>query len=83
MLRTLGLSDQRFLTSPEQALSSLIVLMSWVGVGYWMTFLIAGLQDIPGEVCDACAVDGASARQRFTRVTLPLLRRPLAFVLSP
>ncbi|GAA5207757.1 carbohydrate ABC transporter permease [Streptomyces thinghirensis] len=81
LLHTLGLPDQRFLTSPEQALPSLIVLMSWVGVGYWMTFLIAGLQDIPGEVYDACAVDGASAWQRFTRITLPLLRRPLAFVL--
>ncbi|MFB6706530.1 carbohydrate ABC transporter permease [Streptomyces sp. NPDC056333] len=81
ILGTLGIPPQPFLTSSEQALFALIVLMSWVGVGYWMMFLIAGLQDIPQECYDAAAVDGASARQRFFHVTLPLLRRPLAFVL--
>ncbi|MFF3390231.1 carbohydrate ABC transporter permease [Streptomyces sp. NPDC002669] len=80
-LGALGLPSQPFLTSPSQALYALIVLMSWVGVGYWMTFLIAGLQDIPQECYDAAAMDGANAWQRFVHVTLPLLRRPLAFVL--
>ncbi|RFC70850.1 sugar ABC transporter permease [Streptomyces sp. AcE210] len=81
ILGVLGIPPQPFLTSPEQALYALIVLMSWVGVGYWMTFLIAGLQDIPQECYDAAAMDGANAWQRFVHVTLPLLRRPLAFVL--
>ncbi|WP_030400596.1 carbohydrate ABC transporter permease [Streptomyces sp. NRRL S-1831] len=81
LLGGLGLPSQPFLTSPAQALYALIVLMSWVGVGYWMTFLIAGLQDIPQETYDAAAMDGANAWQRFVHVTLPLLRRPLAFVL--
>ncbi|WP_051851846.1 carbohydrate ABC transporter permease [Streptomyces sp. NRRL F-5650] len=81
LLGALGLPSQPFLTSPAQALYALIVLMSWVGVGYWMTFLIAGLQDIPQETYDAAAMDGANAWQRFVHVTLPLLRRPLAFVL--
>ncbi|WP_419996376.1 carbohydrate ABC transporter permease [Streptomyces boninensis] len=81
ILGTMGIPPQPFLTSSQQALFALIVLMSWVGVGYWMMFLIAGLQDIPQECYDAAAVDGASAWQRFRHVTLPLLRRPLAFVL--
>ncbi|MER5847564.1 sugar ABC transporter permease [Streptomyces sp. NPDC002012] len=81
ILGTMGIPPQPFLTSSQQALFALIVLMSWVGVGYWMMFLIAGLQDIPQECYDAAAVDGASAWQRFVHVTLPLLRRPLAFVL--
>ncbi|MFD9605173.1 sugar ABC transporter permease [Streptomyces sp. NBC_01224] len=81
ILGTMGIPPQPFLTSAQQALFALIVLMSWVGVGYWMMFLIAGLQDIPQECYDAAAVDGASAWQRFVHVTLPLLRRPLAFVL--
>ncbi|MCX4661828.1 carbohydrate ABC transporter permease [Streptomyces uncialis] len=80
-LGALGIPAQPFLTSPEQALYALIVLMSWVGVGYWMTFLIAGLQDIPREVYDAAGMDGANAWQRFVHITLPLLRRPLSFVL--
>ncbi|MEV5203467.1 sugar ABC transporter permease [Streptomyces sp. NPDC053720] len=81
VLGTMGIPPQPFLTSSQQALFALVVLMSWVGVGYWMMFLIAGLQDIPQECYDAAAVDGASAWQRFVHVTLPLLRRPLAFVL--
>ncbi|MEU2669307.1 sugar ABC transporter permease [Streptomyces sp. NPDC007164] len=81
ILGTMGIPPQPFLTSSQQALFALVVLMSWVGVGYWMMFLIAGLQDIPQECYDAAAVDGASAWQRFVHVTLPLLRRPLAFVL--
>ncbi|MFJ3713655.1 sugar ABC transporter permease [Streptomyces sp. NBC_01387] len=81
ILGTMGIGPQPFLTSSQQALFALIVVMSWVGVGYWMMFLIAGLQDIPQECYDAAAVDGASSWQRFVHVTLPLLRRPLAFVL--
>ncbi|MFE2040575.1 carbohydrate ABC transporter permease [Streptomyces sp. NPDC059477] len=81
LLGVLGLPPQPFLTSPDQALYALIVLMSWVGVGYWMMFLVAGLQDIPAEYYDAAAVDGTNTWQRFWHVTLPLLRRPLAFVL--
>ncbi|WP_326627789.1 sugar ABC transporter permease [Nonomuraea fuscirosea] len=81
LLTVLGLPPQPFLTSPGQALWSLIVLLSWIGVGYWMMFLIAGLQDIPLSLYEAAAIDGASAWRRFWHVTLPLLRRTLAFVL--
>lgn len=81
VLQSLGLEAQRFLTSPDQALASIIVIVSWVGVGYWMTFLLAGLQDIPRALYEAAAIDGADRWQRFRYVTLPLLRRPLTFVL--
>lgn len=80
-LAALGMPPQPFLTSPDQALASIILLVSWIGVGYWMTFLLAGLQDIPRELYDAAQVDGASARQQFFHITLPQLRRPLTFVL--
>ena len=81
VLQALGIEAQRFLTSPDQALTSIIVIVSWVGVGYWMTFLLAGLQDIPRALNEAAAIDGADRWQRFRYVTLPLLRRPLTFVL--
>jgi multiple sugar transport system permease protein len=80
-LAALGLPQQGFLTSTTQALPSIIVVVSWVGVGYWTTFLLAGLKDIPVSLLEAAALDGANARQRFRYVTLPLLRRPLLFVL--
>lgn len=80
LLVSLGLGPQPFLTSPEQALLSIVVLLSWVGVGYWMMFLIAGLHDIPEVYYEAAAVDGAGPVRCFFSITLPLLRRPLAFV---
>ena len=57
------------------------MIVSWVGIGYWMTFLIAGLQDIPRTLYEAATVDGANAWQRFRFITVPQLRRPLTFVL--
>lgn len=81
MLQVLGIPRQPFLTSPDQALASIIVLVSWIGVGYWMLFLIAGINEIPSELYEAAQLDGASALRQFFAITLPLLRRPLAFVL--
>lgn len=60
---------------------TLILVCTWKGAGYWMIFLLAGLLAIPRELHEAAAIDGAGAWQRFLRVTLPLMRRPLAFVL--
>lgn len=81
ILAVFGLPPQPFLTSPDQALPSIIVLLSWIGVGYWMLFLIAGINEIPSELYEAAQIDGASAVRQFFSITLPLLRRPLAFVL--
>jgi len=77
----LGLPRQPFLLSPGQSLWTIIGIISWVGVPYWMMFFLAGLQGIPEVLHEAAAIDGANAWQIFTRVILPLLRRVLAFVL--
>lgn len=50
LLGLVGIGPQPFLTSPEQALACIILITSWIGVGYWMTILIAGLQDIPASL---------------------------------
>jgi multiple sugar transport system permease protein len=79
-LQRFGLQPQPFLGSTSQALWSIVIMASWIGVGYWMMFLIAGLKDIPNEVKEAAELDGAGPITMFFSVTLPLLRRPLAFV---
>ncbi len=81
LITALGGSPQPFFTSPNQALACIIVLASWIGIGYWMLFLIAGLQAIPDELYDAARVDQAGPVRTFFAITLPLLRRPLLFVL--
>ena len=77
LLHVFGIGPQRFITSPDQALPSIVLVVSWIGVGYWMTMLIAGLQDIPKSLYEAAIIDGGNAWQQFRYVTLPQLRRPL------
>ncbi|MEU6714357.1 sugar ABC transporter permease [Nonomuraea sp. NPDC046802] len=77
----LGLPSIPFLISPSTALLSIIVVCSWVGVGYWMTFLVAGIKDIPVSLYEAASIDGAGSWRTFLNITLPGLRRPLMFVL--
>jgi multiple sugar transport system permease protein len=43
VLHTFGLGSQGFLTDSHQALACIIALLSWTGIGYWMLFLIAGI----------------------------------------
>ncbi|MER9855944.1 MULTISPECIES: sugar ABC transporter permease [unclassified Mesorhizobium] len=81
LMTSLGLSAQPFLTSPDQALMSIIVMSSWVGVGFWMMFLIGGLKDIPRDLYEAASIDGAGKLSSLWHITIPLMRRPLAFVI--
>ncbi len=80
LLARLGFPAQPFLASATQALPSITLMTSWIGVGYWMVFLLAGLKDIPNEVREAAAIDGAGPIRGFFYIVLPLLRRPLGFV---
>jgi multiple sugar transport system permease protein len=80
LLARFGIPAQPFLASTAQALPSITLMASWIGVGYWTIFLIAGLKDIPGDVREAAAIDGAGPLRSFFAIILPLMRRPLAFV---
>lgn len=77
----LGLPAQPFFTSTSQAFWGIVLLTSWKGVSFWMIFLIAGLQDISNNLYEAADIDGASFVQKTVRITIPLLRRVLLFVL--
>ena len=81
LLSAAGIGSQPFLTSPRQALLCIIVVASWIGIGYWMMFLIAGLQAVPGELYEAAKLDRSGPITTFFLITLPLLRRQLLFVL--
>jgi multiple sugar transport system permease protein len=81
LFNLVGIPPQGFLTSQSEALISIVILASWIGCGFWMIFLIAGLNEIPTALYDAAQVDGAGPWRRFWYVAVPLLRRPLVFVL--
>src|SRR5215217_1618867 len=75
MLDTLGLpgADVVWLGESGYALAVMIFADVWKTAPFMALLLLAGLQTISGEIYEAAKVDGATAWQRFTRITLPLL----------
>ena len=80
VLDRLGLPQQPFLDSLEQALPSVVGVAVWHGVGYYMIIFLAGLQAIPYDLYEAAKLDGAGSWRLFWSITLPLLRPTLLFV---
>ena len=76
VLRGLGLpgGDTVWLGEQGYAMAVLIFADVWKTAPFMALLILAGLQVIPDDVYDAAKVDGASAWQRFTRITLPLLK---------
>jgi multiple sugar transport system permease protein len=70
-----------WLTDPVLALPVVSAVTVWTNVGYVTLFFLAGILAIPREVQDAARTDGANSWQRFRRITLPMLRPTLFFVL--
>jgi multiple sugar transport system permease protein len=73
-LLSLRLDPVNFLGQSWPAFWSLVVAGVWKTTPYVGLLLLAGLQTISEDVYEAAKVDGASAWQRFARITLPLLR---------
>ena len=74
VIRTLGGDQVNWLTSPQWALTSVIIANIWIGIPFNLVILDSGLQNIPGDIYEAAALDGANAWQVFWRITFPLLR---------
>jgi multiple sugar transport system permease protein len=70
-----------WLTDPDLALPVVSAVVVWTNVGYVTLFFLAGMLAIPEDVHNAASTDGATAWQRFRRITLPMLRPTLFFVL--
>jgi multiple sugar transport system permease protein len=76
MLRGIGLPGGDIVWLGEQgyAMAVLIFADVWKTAPFMALLILAGLQVIPDDVYEAAKVDGASAWQRFTKITLPLLQ---------
>ncbi|GLY70666.1 carbohydrate ABC transporter permease [Amycolatopsis taiwanensis] len=82
-LGALGLpSDINWLGDFATALPAVILVGVWVGMPQTTVTLLAGLQQVPAELHEAAAVDGAGAWRRFTAVTLPSLRPIITSITS-
>lgn len=69
------------LSSPSTAMIGIAIATVWWTIGFNFVLYLAGLQEIPRELYEAAAVDGASPWQQILRVTVPLLNRTTGLVI--
>lgn len=74
ILAKLGLDPVLFMISPKLALPSIIAVLVWQAVGFYVVLFSAGMGSIPKDLYEAAELDGASRTRMFFNVTLPLLR---------
>lgn len=73
--------DPGILNDPGTALYGLAMSSIWANLGFTFIIVTAGLQNIPEDLYEAAAIDGAGGTRRFWKITLPLLGPSLLFVL--
>ena len=76
-----GFERQAFFGGVDQAMITVAAVNIWRHMGLVAMLLLAGLQNIPRNLYEAAALEGASEWQMFCRITLPLLRPVMVFVL--
>ncbi|MFD7449777.1 carbohydrate ABC transporter permease [Kitasatospora sp. NPDC059827] len=82
LLQEGGLADSPvpFLTDRWLLLFSAIALTVWKGLGYYMVIYLSALANVPHELHEAAAVDGASPLRRFWHITLPGVRPTMVLI---
>ncbi|HUJ42518.1 MAG TPA: sugar ABC transporter permease [Opitutaceae bacterium] len=78
LLAPFGLAPPAWLADPNWAKPALVIMSLW-GTGNAMVILLAGLQNVPKELYEAAAIDGATGWRRFWHVTLPMIAPVIYF----
>ncbi|GGH28385.1 carbohydrate ABC transporter permease [Paenibacillus segetis] len=77
-----GMEPMKFLKGQFTGYIALIALATWRWTGVNMLYFLSGLQNIPEDYYEAASIDGASPFQKFTRITMPLLKPTTIYVLT-
>ena len=82
-LKSAGLITEniQWLTSPATAMTAVITANIWIGIPFNTILISTGLTTIPLELYESAAIDGANGRQKFFKVTLPLMRTTIESLL--
>ena len=81
VIQGLGGARQPFFAGAGQALITVAMVNTWRHVGLVAMLFLAGLKNIPRYLYEAAALEGATEFQMFRKITLPLLRPVMVFVL--
>ena len=82
LLSLVHISGPDWLNDPFWALPAIMLLNIWTTAASFMIYFMAALQDLPKEVLEASAIDGASRFQSFRYITVPLLRPTIFLVVA-
>jgi multiple sugar transport system permease protein len=77
----IGITPRPWLTSPFLAQAAICIAIVWKSSSFVAMVLLAGLQSIPRSLYEAAEIDGASVRQQFVSITLPMLRPAIVVAL--
>lgn len=80
LMQTLHLPTIGWLTDPNYAIYSVIILTVWKGIGYYMMIYLAALMSVPKELYEACDIDGAGFWRKHLTVTVPHIMPTIALV---
>ncbi len=80
LLSLVGVPSPGWLSDPHWVLPSIAAATVWWTLGFDFVLYLAALQDIPRDVLEAAAIDGAGPWQRIRRVVVPMLGRTTALV---
>jgi multiple sugar transport system permease protein len=80
--RAAGVQVPDLLAGPSLALVSIAMFSIWHFLGFQIVIFLGGLGNIPEQYYEAAKLDGASQRQLFTKITLPLLTPQIFFVFT-
>lgn len=78
----MGLPAQRFMLNYNWSIFLMVFLTTWKSAGMYMIYFLSGLQAIPSEIYESAEMDGANKAQRLFRITLPLLKPTMIYVLT-
>jgi putative chitobiose transport system permease protein len=79
-LKMIGLPNVPWLTDPNLAIFSVMVVTVWKGLGYYMVIYLAGLQAIPADLYEAASIDGSDGIRKHWDITVPLMQPYLILV---
>ena len=82
IVTSLGFNSVGWLTDPNWALYSVIIVTIWKGIGYYMMIYLSALMSVPKELYEACDIDGAGFLTKHLTVTIPHIMPVIALVVT-
>jgi multiple sugar transport system permease protein len=80
ILVTLGLGKVGWLIDPKIAMPSIALMATWKNVGLYIVLFLVGLQTVPKHYYEAADLEGATHRQKFFKITLPMINPTIFLV---